>query len=76
MKTYIGTKIIKARPMTRGEYNEFRGWALPIDENGDDEGYLVEYEPSGTPNVKGHDGYVSWSPKNVFETAYAEYTKE
>ena len=38
---YIGTKMINAEPMTRAAYNVFRGWELPADENGDDEGYLV-----------------------------------
>ena len=69
-KTYIGTKLIKAQPMTRAEYNTYRGWALPADENGADEGYLVEYLDGGKPNVPGHAGYVSWSPKEQFETAY------
>lgn len=41
-KTYIGTKLIKADPMTRKEYNDFRGWQLPADEDGNDPGYLVE----------------------------------
>ena len=25
---YVGTKIIQAVPMTRREYNEYRGWEL------------------------------------------------
>jgi hypothetical protein len=62
MKTYIGTKIIKAEPMTRGAYNEFRGWPIPADESSADEGYKVVYP----------DGYVSWSPKAVFDGAYRE----
>lgn len=33
MKQYIGTKIIKAKPMTRGEYNIHRGWKIPENEN-------------------------------------------
>ena len=40
--THIGTKLIAAEPMTRAAYNEFRGWALPADENGADDGFLVE----------------------------------
>ncbi|WP_440966131.1 DUF2829 domain-containing protein [Massilia sp. GER05] len=56
--------------MTRVAYNQFRGWALPTDENGADNGYLVEYEPDGKPNVPGRAGYVSWSPKAVFDDAY------
>ena len=67
---HIGTKLINAEPMTRAAYNEFRGWQLPADENGADEGYLVEYLDGGKPNVEGRSGYVSWSPKDVFDAAY------
>jgi hypothetical protein len=70
MKTYIGTKIIKAQPMTRAYYNALRGWTVPADENGEDEGYLVEYTDGGKPNHPLHDGYISWSPKEQFEGAY------
>ena len=58
---YIGTKRIKAKPMTRGEYNKYRSWITPENENPNDEGYLVKYYP---------DGYQSWSPKEAFENAY------
>ena len=65
MKQYIGTKIVKAWPCYR---------VTPRDGNfayanlGDvvttggkiEEGYRVQYE----------DGYLSWSPKDVFEKAY------
>lgn len=60
MERYVGTKIIFANPMTRGEYNELRGWTIPPNENPADEGFLVKYE----------DGYISWSPKETFEAAY------
>ena len=72
MKTHIGTKIVNGTPMTRLEYNNFRGWQLPADENGADEGYLVEYLDGGKPNTKDFAGYVSWSPKEQFEGAYRE----
>lgn len=62
MKKYIGTKLIEAKPMTRGEYNEYRGWTIPPDENPDDPGYLVKYS----------DSYESWSPKDVFDSAYIQ----
>lgn len=68
--TYIGTKVIHAVAMTRAEYNSYRGWELPSNENGDDNGYLVEYTDGGTANVDGHPGYVSWSPVEVFQKAY------
>ena len=63
MKTYIGTKIIQAEPMSRGDYNTYRGWQIPADENPADEGYLVKYS----------DNYESWSPKKQFEEAYRAF---
>lgn len=74
MKTYIGTKVVGATPMTRERYNVFRGWTVPADENPYDEGYLVEYVDGGPANTKEYAGYVSWSPKGVFERAYREST--
>lgn len=62
MKNYIGTKQLKAEPMNLWEYNTKRGWQIPADEDPLREGYFVEYP----------DGYVSWSPKEVFEEAYKE----
>ena len=62
MKKYVGTKMLEARPMNRGEYNEYRGWTIPSNENPDDEGYLVKYQ----------DGYESWSPQDVFEESYRD----
>jgi hypothetical protein len=65
MKQYIGTKIVKAEPMTRGDYNNYRGWQIPADEDPMDEGYLMEYE----------NGYVQWLLKEMFEADYIEYDK-
>lgn len=62
MKRYIGTKIINATPMNRGEYNRYRGWPIPADEDPTDKGYLVQYS----------DGYESWSPEKQFNEAYRE----
>lgn len=61
MKKYIGTKVIKAEPMTLTEAQKVLGREIKpatIEEDG----YLVEYQ----------DGYKSWSPKDVFEEAYSE----
>lgn len=69
-KLYIGTKQIRATPMTRGEYNQVRGWVMPPYENPCDNGYLVEYLDSPNANVEGYENYVSWSPQAVFERAY------
>ncbi|MEN2425938.1 DUF2829 domain-containing protein [Chromobacterium vaccinii] len=70
MQRYIGTKIILAQSMTRGEYNEYRGWPLPPDEAASEAGYLVEYTDGGAPNHAQHAGYISWSPAFSFELAY------
>jgi hypothetical protein len=69
MKTYIGTKIIDAKAMSRHEYLEYTGQEVS-GENQD--GYLVEYpaEPGNPPNHNLHKGYISWSPKDVFEKYY------
>lgn len=69
---HVGTKEIFAVPMSRAEYNLYRGWELPADEDGSDAGYLVEYRDGGKVNVEGHPGYVSWSPKDVFDKSYGE----
>ena len=71
-KTYEGTKRVYARPMNRGDYNTYRGWEVPADENPADDGYLVEYLDGGKSNHAAHAGYISWSPKDVFERSYKE----
>lgn len=57
---FIGTKEIDAIPMTRIEYNNVRGWAMPSNEEGTDPGYILRYA----------DGYISWSPEKQFDEAY------
>lgn len=42
MERYLCHKEVNAKPMTRGEYNAYRGWETPDDEDPTDEGYLVE----------------------------------
>lgn len=70
MKKYIGTKALKATPMNKGDYNILRGWTMPENESPTEEGYLVEYEDGGKPNLPDYAGYISWSPKDVFENTY------
>lgn len=59
MRTYIGTKTIKAVPMGKAEAEKALDKSITPATPGTD-GYLVEYP----------DGYRSWSPKKVFEEAY------
>lgn len=68
MTNYIGTKVIKAEPMTRGEYAELSGRHSILTGNGESEsdaGYHVRYA----------DGYESWSPAQAFEEAYQSFDK-
>lgn len=68
MKEYIGTKIIEAEPMTRGEYAKLSGRNSILTEKGEtaeDPGYHVRYP----------DGYESWSPAFAFEDAYETFEK-
>ena len=74
MNLYIGIKGIKAKPMSRAEYTIYRGWELPSDECGEDEGFLIEYIDGGEPNHKDHDGYISWSPSEVLIMPIAKLT--
>lgn len=58
---YIGAKIIKAKPMTNHTFHSRFKPHYKIPQNQEDQpGYWVEYP----------DGYQSWSPEEVFETAY------
>jgi hypothetical protein len=56
-RAFIGTKTLLARPMTRGEYNAYRGWQPPAGEDQGVCGCLVTYP----------DGYESWSPAEAFQ---------
>ena len=57
MQKCIGVERFEARPMTCGDYNVYRGWKIPADENPADEGYLIKYS----------DGYEKWISKETFE---------
>ena len=70
MCAYIGTKSVLATTMTRGEYNVYRGWIIAENEDPSEQGYLVEYVDGGKPNDERHKGYISWSPRDVFEKSY------
>jgi len=64
MIKYKCHKEVHATQMTRGDYNLYRGWTIPEDENPDEEGYLVIY------NYGTDRHYESWSPKDIFDEGY------
>lgn len=55
-KDYFIHAKVQAAPMTRGDYNIYRGWKIPDDENPDDAGFLIKHE----------NGHENWKPKGVF----------
>ena len=61
IRLFVGTKIIKAVWMSEDEHRKSQG---KTGQQTDRPGYQVYYP----------DGYVSWSPKEVFESAYREVT--
>lgn len=70
MPVYYGTAKVLAKPMTRGEYNKYRGWTLPKGENGKDDGYLLENLDTDHGNHPEHTGPIGWVQKEVFEDVY------
>ena len=70
MKKFIGIEVVAARRMSRTDYNDLRGWDLPEDEDGADDGYLIENLDGGKPNVDGYEGYISWSSKDKFDSTH------
>ena len=67
-EVYIGTKVIAAEPMTD---LEFASKIRPISA-----GVEIFTDGKGAPGykVRYEDGYVSWSPKDVFEQCYRKVT--
>lgn len=64
MQKYKCHKEVHAEPMDLGTYNEYRGWAIPDDEDPARQGYHVVYN-LGTPSE-----YHSWTPKEELEKGY------
>lgn len=65
LAAYMGTQKLFGLPMTRAEYNNYRGWETPEDEKGTDKGFLVEYVDNNS-NHPDHTGYITWMLKDVF----------
>ena len=59
MQNYIGVKLVKAMPMTVGQFNIHMDNERTSVEESKKTGYLVEYDT----------GYQSWCPKQQFDEA-------
>lgn len=71
LPTHTSTRDVQLRAMTRKEYNDFRGWQLPADEDGNELGFLVESDASSP--VLGD--YITWCPKQVADKMYRAVTE-
>lgn len=73
MKLFIGTKIVKAEPMNLYEFSMNIKGEDCKEEN--QEGFMVGYsDANGNFDGPLKEGchYISWSPQDVFEAAYAQ----
>lgn len=61
MGEYINIARVFAKEMTRGEYNKYRGWDVPADENPLDDGYIIENF------LKSERIGITWMEKKAFE---------
>ena len=59
-------KKVHATPMNLGDYNTYRGWKIPDNENPSSKGYLVVY------NKDTDRHYESWSPEDIFNDGYTK----
>ena len=57
MKNYVCKESVMARPITLGEYNIYRGWIIPENEDPSEIGYLI----------KDNTGRERYEPKEVFD---------
>lgn len=74
METYVGVTLAECKAMTRGEYNQLRGWTLPENENPDDTGMLLDILSGKSNNIEGYKGYVTWLPTAEFDKTYSQAT--
>lgn len=66
MALYISVSVVKARPITRGQYNEVKGWKTRDNEDPNEEGYLVEQ----LTNPKVGKTFSKFVTKRGFEFSY------
>lgn len=69
IKNYVGCKIVKAKYGTLAEY-KYEKYGNDKDIKDTDcyiFGYIINY-----PQLDNTGMYISWSPKDIFETCYRE----
>ena len=67
-RVYTRRGNVSITPMTREAYNNYRGWKLPDDERGGDEGYLVR--------CLVNQEFVNWQPAEQFHNTHVRANGE
>lgn len=70
MELFQSSTMVGAQAMTLGEYNKYRGWTIPENEDPNRAGYLVECIGTGNANHPEHKNYISWTPKETFDDSH------
>jgi len=69
MQTYIGSKLVKAIPMTQQAFSAYTSGEHPAYESPDTEGFLLE-DPKGSSNHPDHAGQISWMHGSHFRSEF------
>lgn len=69
MQTYIGSKLVKAIPMTQQAFSTYTSGEHPAYESPDTEGFLLE-DPKGSSNHPDHAGQISWMHGSHFRSEF------
>lgn len=69
MQTYIGSRLVKATPMTQQAFSTYTSGEHPAYESPDTEGFLLE-DPKGSSNHPDHSGQISWMHGSHFRSEF------
>ena len=73
MKQYTKAVKVNAKPMTRGEWCDYRRIQMSVDENPLAAGYFVEHINSEKINDSRHSEFIEWIPASEFLRHYSEF---
>lgn len=69
--TFTSHQKVKAIPLTRKNYNDYRGWGQIAGEEPTDKGYLIEFlDKGGVQNDTRHRGYITWMSEAQFDLGF------
>ncbi len=69
MQIYIGSRLVKAIPMTQQAFSTYTSDGQPAYESPDTEGFLLE-DPKGNSNHPDHAGQITWMHAMHFRSEF------